>query len=143
MQEAYCTKYSQPVQLGTDGLCDICESAIGRGMTNVEPQLEQAMRHNTGKVQLSYVLDFPNAIAAFSRVCEFGANKYERHNWKKGLPVSKTMDSTLRHLVQFQKGEDRDDESKCLHLAHAMWNIMAMMETLEAHGTDVAFDDRN
>ena len=100
----------------------------------------QALRSNEGKPRLSFVLDFPNAIAEVANVCETGAEKYARHNWKQGMPFTEIQDSLLRHLLAFNAGEDTDAESGCLHMAHVMWNAMALIEGYENHPE---FDDRD
>ncbi len=92
-----------------------------------------AIRHNEGKPQLSFIFEFPNALTAVSKVSEMGAAKYERHNWKKGFQLSSLLDSALRHLLAFQNGYDNDNESGLPHLAHAAWNVLAMMENQVSH----------
>lgn len=114
---------------------------MNKNEEKVGEEKEQAMRFNGGKPQLSYILDFPNAMQAFVDVCMQGAEKYERHNWKKGMPVSEIMDSLLRHAMRFNLGEDYDKESGKLHVAHMMWNCAALIETLARHRAE--FDDRD
>lgn len=101
---------------------------------------EQAKRFNKGKPKLSYMLDFPNAIESHARICEGGAKEYGRDNWKRGLPFRDVLDSALRHLLAFAKGQDRDEKSGELHLGHAMWNVMAIIEYMQTHPE---MDDRN
>lgn len=81
-----------------------------------------ADRFNSGKPQWSLV-DYPS-MHSMVKVLEFGANKYSRNNWKKGLPYTQIIDSTLRHLYAFLSGEDLDPESKLSHLGHAQCNLM-------------------
>lgn len=92
-----------------------------------------AMRDNKKKPQLSFLLDFPNATKEFAKICEFGADKYKRHNWKQGFPITEIEDSLLRHLQDFHNCEDDDVESKCKHAGHIMWNAAALIECLERH----------
>jgi len=88
-----------------------------------------AERMNQGKPELGYLLEFPTAIEAFARVKMLGAAKYERGNWKKGgKPDNEYLDACLRHLTAFANGEMFADDSACLHLAHAAWNLFALME---------------
>ena len=88
-----------------------------------------ALRDNSGKAPLSFVLQFPTAISAFARVKELGAIKYERDNWKKGgKPDWEYLDAALRHIVAFMSGETFAEDTGCTHLAHAMWNIMALQD---------------
>lgn len=51
-----------------------------------------------------------------------GAAKYSDNNWCKGIPVANFIDHALRHINQYQAGETGED-----HLAHAIWNLWAIM----------------
>lgn len=56
-----------------------------------------------------------------------GAKKYPPHNWQKGFPDSGLIDSCLRHLyAALIKLEEIDPETGCRHVAHAMWNLLAL-----------------
>lgn len=99
------------------------------------------MRFNESKPKLSYMLEFPKAMEATSRVMEFGADKYDRHNWKKGGPMSEQMDSLIRHAMAFQNCEDNDLESGESHLAHVICNAAFLLENYERFGGE--FDDRD
>lgn len=88
-----------------------------------------AARMNEGKPELGYLLEFPTAVEAFARVKMLGAAKYERGNWKKGgKPDNEYIDACLRHLMAFVSGETFASDSGCPHLAHAIWNLFALME---------------
>ena len=56
-----------------------------------------------------------------------GAAKYGERNWERGIPVSRTLASTLRHLAAYRRGE-RDED----HLAAAYCNLMFALHTEEA-----------
>ena len=62
------------------------------------------------------------AILRLSRHYENGAMKYERWNFRKGIPVSSFIDSACRHLAKYQCGLDDED-----HLAAAAFNILGAM----------------
>lgn len=83
---------------------------------------EQALRYNEGKLEWTLV-DF-RSLEGMVRVLEKGAKKYDRHNWKKGMPITKVAESLMRHLVAFLDGEDIDSESACRHISHVMCNAM-------------------
>jgi hypothetical protein len=64
------------------------------------------------------------ALFMWARQLEEGAKKYEQRNWEKGQPLSRYMDSALRHLFKHLSGA-RDER----HDVSALWNIGALIET--------------
>lgn len=76
------------------------------------------------------------------QVLEFGAKKYSAHNWRKGMPVHKVFNSTLRHLFAWWRGEDIDPESGLPHLAHAICNILFIKNYLSNPRLDPSLDTR-
>lgn len=66
------------------------------------------------------------AMRRIARHFEAGAVKYGDRNWEKGQPLSRYMDSAMRHLMTHLEGH-RDED----HLAAAAWNILACIETEE------------
>ena len=69
------------------------------------------------------------AVEEINKVLEFGAQKYSAHNWKtgKGFKYSRVLNSLLRHVFAYIRGEDRDPESGLSHLAHAGCNIVFLL----------------
>lgn len=55
---------------------------------------------------------------------ENGAVKYGDRNWEKGQPLSRYIDSAMRHIQKYMMGF-RDED----HLAAARWNLGALMHT--------------
>ena len=80
------------------------------------------LRFNEDKLQWGLV-DF-EALENMVRVLEYGEKKYDAHNWKKGLPYVAVMESMLRHIYAFLRGEDIDPESGLPHTGHIMCNAM-------------------
>jgi hypothetical protein len=85
-------------------------------------------RDNANKAPVSMVLEAPHAIEAIARVLQFGANKYARSNWKKGLPVTEIIDSMLRHQLAYLNGETIDPESGLRHTDHIACNALFLAE---------------
>lgn len=71
-----------------------------------------------------YDLIPPAAIFAIARVFEEGAIKYEPRNFEKGIPLSRFIDSGLRHIFKHLEGQ-RDEP----HMAQAAWNLLAYIHT--------------
>ena len=91
-------------------------------------QSDKADRFNNGKPQLSMVLEAGLALSGCAKVLEFGAKKYDRSNWKKGLEINSIMDSMTRHQIALMSGETIDPESGLPHVDHIMCNALFMSE---------------
>lgn len=81
-------------------------------------------RLNAGKPMLSMILGARKALIGIARVLEFGAIKYARDDWKKGLDPLETMDSLLRHASAYCDGEYLDPESGLPHVDHIACNAL-------------------
>jgi hypothetical protein len=79
--------------------------------------------------KLEYGLLPPKALQDIVEVLTFGAQKYERDNWKC-VPDAKRryFDALQRHLWAWKNGEQIDVESGLHHLAHAGCCLMFLME---------------
>lgn len=64
------------------------------------------------------------SLEEIAKVLAFGAKKYERANWANGINQSRLISAALRHIGQFNSGEDYDKESETLHLANAACNLL-------------------
>lgn len=53
---------------------------------------------------------------------EAGADHYGDRNWELGQPLSRMLDSSMRHLMQALDGQEDED-----HLAAAAWGILGVM----------------
>lgn len=84
---------------------------------------------------------FTDGVAA---VLQYGAKKYSRGNWMRGMSWSEVLDATKRHIAAFERGETNDPESKLPHLDHAACNLAFLSWYQFGHqvGKHAAFDDR-
>ena len=71
---------------------------------------------SSGKGRFDLIPFYP--LLRLARHYEAGAKKYAPWNWTKGMPLSRMMDSAMRHLGNFVDGDRTED-----HLAAALWNI--------------------
>jgi len=91
-------------------------------MKNKPTLEEKGMRFNEGKERWSLV-DF-ESLKPMVKVLEFGAQKYDDHNWKKGLKTTEVAESLIRHLTAYLNGEDNDKETGLPHTGHILCNAM-------------------
>lgn len=79
------------------------------------------------------------ALEQIAKVFEAGARKYAPRNWEKGIPNSSFVDSAMRHMTKFTRGEW--DEP---HLVQAAWNLLCAIdqqERIRLGKLDPVFDD--
>lgn len=63
-------------------------------------------------------------LLAYATIMEAGAKKYIANNWRKGMPISKYINSAERHLEKYKAGF-RDEP----HLWQSLWNIGCAIHT--------------
>ena len=104
-------------------------------------QIEEvrALRFNDGKPKYS-LLDL-TCLEPGVKVLEFGAKKYARDNYKKGLVLSEILDSMMRHIAAIQRGEFIDPESGLEHIGHIQCN--ALFLGLPTNTKDIKDDNLN
>lgn len=74
-----------------------------------------------------------HSVLEIAKVLDFGAKKYGKHNWRKGLAFSRLIAACLRHLTAYNEGEDKDNESGLSHLSHAGACILFLLEYERSH----------
>lgn len=78
--------------------------------------IEKAVKADDDKADLS-LLSY-NALILIAKAFEFGAKKYGRYNYLKGMEWTRITSALLRHTFAFIWGEDNDKESGLPHPAH-------------------------
>ena len=73
-----------------------------------------------------YDLISPIALKALAIHYERGAEKYSERNWEAGLPLSRHLNSALRHLQNYLAGDREED-----HLSACVWNCFCITHDLE------------
>lgn len=97
--------------------------------TDPLPAPKTAERYNSGKVDLSLIP--VEATLQECRVWAFGAEKYDRDNWKQlwgDQTVNVVMASALRHMMAILDGEENDSETGLPHAAHVRCNMAMLLE---------------
>lgn len=91
---------------------------------------EPGAKLDAGKNRLGLVLlAFSRALTAVGEVGTYGANKYTDNGWID-VPngVSRYSDAMFRHLMKEAAGEYADPDTDLPHLAHACWNLLAVLD---------------
>jgi hypothetical protein len=83
-------------------------------------------RRDTRDGKGRYDLVSPFSLNRLARVLELGASKYGDRNWEKGQPLSRYIDSAIRHIMRRMEGRTDEDHAGC-----AMWNLHAFIHTEE------------
>lgn len=101
---------------------------------------DHAVKFDGDKPQLELVP--PSAMIAMGKVLGYGAAKYARYNYLKGMAWTRLMGANLRHCFSWLRGEDIDPESGLPHLYHALASIAMLIESIErSKGTDDRYGD--
>ena len=87
-------------------------------------QFDTGSRRDTREGKGRFDLLPPYAIHRLAKHFENGAKKYGDRNWEKGQPLSRYLDSAIRHLFKYLGGDRSED-----HLSACSWNCMAFIET--------------
>ena len=71
-----------------------------------------------------YDLISPIALERLALVYEEGAKGKGERNWEDGVPLSRYINSALRHIQQYLRGM-RDED----HITQAAWNLFGLIHT--------------
>jgi len=80
-------------------------------------------RRDTREGKGRFDLISPLGLLRLAQHYENGAKKYGDHNWSKGQPMSRYLDSLIRHAVKYLGG-CRDED----HLSAIAWNALCMID---------------
>ena len=100
----------------------ITDADLGVGESSSDTKPSVAMKHDKKKPRYS-LLDRA-FVWGIVKVLEFGAEKYEVNNWRKGFQYSRILDAAQRHLDEFSQGNRLDEETGLPHLYHLGCCIM-------------------
>jgi hypothetical protein len=90
--------------------------------------LSEGTKLDTGKLRLDLIP--PEVIFGLGAILTFGAEKYEPHNWEKGMSWGRVFAASMRHLWAWKGAKEKtsenylfgsmDPETKLSHLLHAL-----------------------
>lgn len=108
-------------------------------MTNLAHQETLQFGVKFDESKLRFDLLPPHALEDVAAVFTYGAAKYADRNYERGMEISRVYAATHRHLNAYWRGQDLDEESALSHLAHAVTDLMILMEL---HRLYPEMDDR-
>lgn len=121
----------------TEEIVDIAKAAAGFVQQEADPNGIAAhvpgAKLDAGKRRDWLLLSgFALALRRVSDVMTYGAKKYTPNGWKS-VPdgEARYLDAAARHLSADASGEKFDRETDLPHLAHAAWNLLAVLELQE------------
>lgn len=114
-----------------DKITPVIDTSVPEENTNV------AVKYDQDKNRLELIP--PEAIEAMGRAFTYGAKKYADHNWVNGFPWERIIGSAMRHLNDFRKGVDIDEESGLHQLDCLIANVAMLIAHVEG---DLGHDNR-
>lgn len=75
-----------------------------------------------------------DAFLEVSKHYEEGAKKYGEYNWQKGIPCHSYIDSAIRHLMKWSRGDTDEPHDRAF-----LWNILSLHWTTINHPELVDF----
>lgn len=75
----------------------------------------------------------PKALFEIAEHYGVGAQKYAKHNFRKGYPWGLSFAALMRHLWAFWLGEDIDEETGSKHVIAAAWHCIALATFMDEH----------
>lgn len=88
-------------------------------------------KYDNGKPMVGTLTDvFSRALMAVGACIEYGTHKYPNpKNWQLvDNGIKRYRDAMVRHLLKYNAGIDKDEETGLPHLAHMCWNALAILE---------------
>lgn len=64
------------------------------------------------------------SLEEIAKVLAAGEKKYGTANWANGIEMRRLLSAAMRHIGQFNSGEDLDEETQTLHVANAAANLI-------------------
>lgn len=92
---------------------------------------KQAGKDLIGKVKMGLIPPYP--LEMLGMLFTWGATKYTKFNWTKGIPWSETLAAIARHKLEIEKGILIDPESGLPHCICIAWHGLVFYEYMRSH----------
>ena len=96
--------------------------------------LDTFMKNGNEEYIIEVILDFCEgtwsdpytAVLELSKHYEEGAKKYDERNWEKGISAHCYIDSGIRHLTKYFRGDQDEPHDRAF-----LWNMFGLLWTIE------------
>lgn len=118
-----CEKCSIIFEQSREPFYSLCKKCIEIEMTKIAlgNQPKGGVKNDSAKPDLTLIPREP--LWELARVLMAGEKKYGRWNWQEGIDIHRLTAASLRHITQFNDGEDIDEETQTSHLLNASANL--------------------
>jgi hypothetical protein len=100
-----------------------------KGVGKEAPIVENTKGGKQSKSEYAFHLCDYGALLALAEVLKYGAERYERDNWRK-IPAEEHFNHMLIHSIAYLQGDRQDD-----HLGHMFCRAMMFYATAKAEET--------
>lgn len=90
---------------------------------------DAGVKFDQGKPPIHLIPSFP--LICVAKVLEYGAVKYDEHNWRKGMAWTRPYSAAQRHLLAWNDGEDLDPETRLNHIDHALCELLFLRQFIK------------
>ena len=101
---------------------DYPEQKISKALTEPERPKILGVKHDAQKAPIDLIPY--DALVEIAKVLQAGEIKYGTANWANGIEIRRLISAAMRHIGQFNNGEDLDEETQTLHIANAATNLI-------------------
>lgn len=126
LDQVDCTGYDSLKLYVSHPPCPSCADTIAIANIDETEVVEPFMKFDGDK--LRYDLLPPQPLEDLVAVLTFGARKYKPDNWRECQDMGRYVGALFRHIEKHRKGEMLDPETGLPHLAHAMCNLVFLLE---------------
>jgi len=96
-----------------------------------DTQEGKGVKHDDNKPPIGLISS--RAIIEEAKVMGFGCDKYDAHNWRKGMSWQRLVNALLRHTLAYNNGEMYDAETGISHMAHVRCCAGFLLEYESTH----------
>lgn len=106
-----------------------CFELLPEEILDDEKSTDEGIKLDSEKPDLSLIPK--EALDGIATALGYGAKKYNRNNYKKGLEYTRLVAAAMRHISAFNAGADLDSESGLSHVDHALATLSMLKWMIE------------